>query len=265
LRHIDFLDEQLERLTGMIEEQIRRFDPAVELPCTITGIQHRGAEAIVAEIGVDMTRFRSARHLASSAGQCPGNDKSAGKRRSGKTRNGSKWLDYALEEAAIAAIRGGRHYLEAQYRRLKPRRGHKRARGAVKHSILGAIWHVLSTGETYRDLGGDHFTNRDPERQNRRLVKQLESLGHHVTREAGRRSLSELSYQAKQQRLGSVRATHAGVAEPREGGAATVDRSRRGWSRLRRRLNSGPRRRRVSLLMRQSCARTRVWRVSDDP
>jgi len=183
LRHIDFLDEQIEQLTGMIEEQIRPFDPAVELLCTITGIQHRGAEAIVAEIGVDMTRFRSARHLASWAGQCPGNDKSAGKRRSGKTRNGSKWLDFALEEAAMAAIRVKGHYLEAQYRRLKPRRGHKRALGAVKHTILGAIWHMLSTGETYRDLGGDYFTNRDPARQTRRLVAQLERLGHHVTLE----------------------------------------------------------------------------------
>ena len=183
LRHIDFLDEQIEQLTGMIEEQIRPFDPAVELLCTITGIQHRGAEAIVAEIGVDMTRFRSARHLASWAGQCPGNDKSAGKRRSGKTRNGSKWLDFALEEAAMAAIRVNGHYLEAQYRRLKPRRGHKRALGAVKHTILGAIWHMLSTGATYRDLGGDYFTNRDPARQTRRLVAQLERLGHHVTLE----------------------------------------------------------------------------------
>jgi transposase len=181
LRHIDFLDEQVEQLTGAIEEQIRPFDPAVELLCTITGIQRRGAECIVAEIGVDMTCFASARHLASWAGQCPGNDKSAGKRRSGKTRNGSKWLDFALEEAAMAAIRVKGHYLEAQYRRLKPRRGHKRALGAVKHSILGAIWHMLSTGEIYRDLGGDFFTNRDPARQTKRLVAQLERLGHHVT------------------------------------------------------------------------------------
>jgi transposase len=185
LRHIDFLDEQIEQLTGMIEEQIRPFEPAVELLCTITGIQRRGAEAIVGEIGVDMTRFASARDLASWAGQCPGNDTSAGKRRSGKTRNGSTWLDFALEEAAMAAIRVKGHYLQAQYRRLKPRRGHKRALGAVKHSILGAIWHMLSTGETYRDLGGDYFTTRDPERQTRRLVKQLERLGHHVTLQEG--------------------------------------------------------------------------------
>jgi hypothetical protein len=170
VRHIDFLDEQIEQLTGMIEEQIGPFDPAVEPRCTITAIQRRGAEPIVGEIGVDTTCFRSPRHLASWAGQCPGNDKSAGKRRSGKTRNGSKWLDFALKEAAMAAIRVKGHSPEAQYRRLKPRRGHKHALGAVKHPILGAIWHMLVTGETHRDLGGDHFTNRDPERQTRRLV-----------------------------------------------------------------------------------------------
>ena len=147
----------------------------------MTGIQRRGAECIIGEIGTDMTQFAPARHLASWAGRCPGNDKSVGKRRSGKTRDGSKWLNFALEEAAMAAIRVKGHYLEAQYRRLKPRRGHKRALGAVKHTIICAIWHMLSTGQTYRDLGGDYFTNRDPERQTRRLVTQLERLGHHVT------------------------------------------------------------------------------------
>jgi transposase len=181
LRHIDFLDEQIERLTVMIEEQIRPFAPAVELLCTIPGIQRRGAECVIGEIGADMTRFATSRHLASWAGQCPGNDQSAGKRRSGKTRDGSKWLDFALEEAAMAAIRVKANYPAAQYQRLKPRRGHKRALGAVKHSLLTAIWQMLSTGETYRELGADYFTQRDPERQTKRLVKQLQRLGHHVT------------------------------------------------------------------------------------
>ena len=180
LRHIDFLDEQIEQLSAAIEEQIRPFWPAVELICTMTGFAQRGAECVIAEIGVDMSIFPSHRHCASWAGQCSGNHESAGKRRSGKTRNGSKWLDIALEEAAMAAItKDG--YLAAQYRRLKPRRGHKKALGAVKHSMICAIWHMLSTGETYRDLGGDYFTRRNPERQTRRLVAQLERLGHHVT------------------------------------------------------------------------------------
>jgi transposase len=181
LAHVDFLDEQIDRLSDAIEEHIRPFAPAVELLCTITGIQRRGAECIIGEIGADMTAFTTARHLASWAGQCPGNDQSAGRRRSGRTRNGSKWLDYALEEAAMAAIRVRDGYLAAQYRRLKSRRGHKRTLGAVKHTLICAIWHMLSTGETYRDLGGDYFTTRDPERQTRRLVKQLERLGHQVT------------------------------------------------------------------------------------
>jgi transposase len=81
----------------------------------------------------------------------------------------------------MAAIRVKANYLAAQYQRLKPRRGHKKALGAVKHTIIGAVWHMLSTGETYRHLGGDYFINRDPERQTKRLVKQLERLGHHVT------------------------------------------------------------------------------------
>jgi transposase len=181
LRHIDFLDEQIEALSTAIEEQIRPFWPAVELICTMTGIQQRGAECVIAEIGVDMSVFPTARHLASWSGQCPGNHESAGKRRSGKTRNGSKWLDIALEEAATAAIRVTDSYLAAQYRRLKPRCGHKKALGAVKHSMICAIWHMLRTGETYRDLGADYYTHRDPERQTRRLVAQLERLGHHVT------------------------------------------------------------------------------------
>jgi len=181
LRHIDFLDEQIEQLSAAIEEQIRPFWPAVELIRTMTGFQQRGAECVIAEIGVDMSVFATARHLASWSGRCPGNHQSAGKRRSGKTRDGSKWLDIALEEAATAAIRVKDSYFAAQYRRLKPRCGHKKALGAVKHSMICAIWHMLNTGETYHDLGADYFTTRDPERQTRRLITQLERLGHHVT------------------------------------------------------------------------------------
>jgi transposase len=180
LAHIDFLDEQIAGLTEAIAEQIAPFENAVELLCTIPGVQRRSAECIVAEIGVDMTVFPTAKHLASWAGLCPGNDQSAGKRRSGKTRKGSKWLDWALEESALAAVRAKDACLAAQYARLKPRRGHKRALGAVKHSILVACWHMLTTGELYRDLGRDYYRKRDPERITKRLVKQLEALGHSV-------------------------------------------------------------------------------------
>jgi len=129
---------------------------------------------------VALSIFPTAKQLASWAGQCPGNDQSAGRRRSGKTRKGSKWLDWALEEAAMAAIRTKDSYLAAQYARLRPRRGHKKALGAVKHSIICIIWHILTTGELYTDLGGDHFRKRGPERITKRLIAQLESLGHKV-------------------------------------------------------------------------------------
>jgi transposase len=184
LAHLDFLDEQIELLSGAIGEQLAPFAAAVELLCTIPGVERRTAETVVAEIGTDMSRFPSPKQLASWAGQCPGNDRSAGKRRSGTTRHGSKWLDAALTEAALAATRTKDIYLAAQYQRLRPRRGHGRALGAVKHSILVACWHLLSTGELYREAGGDYFQRRDPERVTRRLVTQLERLGHRVTLEA---------------------------------------------------------------------------------
>jgi transposase len=183
LAHLDFLDEQIASLTEAIGEQIAPFAKAVELLCTIPGVQRRTAEVIIAEIGVDMSIFPTDKQLASWAGMCPGNDQSAGKRRSGKTRKGSKWLDWALEEAALAAVRTNDVYLAAQYARLRPRRGHKKALGAVKHSILVACWHMLSTGELYNDLGGDYFRKRDPERITKRLIAQLENLGHKVTLE----------------------------------------------------------------------------------
>jgi transposase len=162
---------------------MRPFVKQAELLCTIPGVQKRTAEILIAEIGVDMSVFPTAGHLASWAGQCPGNDQSAGKRRSGRTRKGSKHLNQALTDAAMAALRTNDSYLQALYRRKKPALGHGRALGAVKHSMLCASWHMLTTGELYNDLGADYFQRRDPERVARRLVAQLESLGHKVTLE----------------------------------------------------------------------------------
>jgi transposase len=181
LAHIDFLDEQIMLLSDAIAEKIVPFETAVELLCTIPGVQRRTAEVMIAEIGADMSVFPSAGHLASWAGLCPGNDKSAGKRRSGRTRKGSKWLDIALTESAQANTRSRGTYLCAQYRRLKTRRGHRRAIGAVKHSIIVAAWHMLSTGEIYREAAGDYYTRINPDKQTKRLVAQLERLGHTVT------------------------------------------------------------------------------------
>jgi transposase len=183
LAHLDFLDEHIDRLSDAIEQQLGPFAPGVPLAATITGVAERTAQVMVAEIGTDMSRFPTAGHLASWAGRCPGNDQSAGKRRSGRTRKGSKWLKIALDEAALAATRTKGSYLQAQYQRLRPRIGHSRALVAVQHSMLVAYWHMFTTGETYRDLGGDYFHKRDPERATRRLIAQLQALGHKVTLE----------------------------------------------------------------------------------
>jgi len=160
-------------------------DPEIlaDLASSLTGVARRTAEVMVAEIGVDMSVFPTAGHLPSWAERCPGNDQSAGKRRSGRTRKGSKWLGIALEEAALAATRTKNTYLAAQYQRLRPRIGHGRALGAVKHSMLVAYWHMFTTGETYRELGGNYFQTRDPERITKRLIAKLQELGHAVTLE----------------------------------------------------------------------------------
>jgi transposase len=181
LAHLDFLDEHISGLSDAIEEQIAPFAAARDLLMTIPGVGRRTAEVILAEIGTDMTQFPTAGHLASWAGQCPGNDQSAGKRRSGRTRKGSKNLNIALKDAAMAALRTNDSYLQALYRRKRSALGHGRAVGAVKHSMICACWHMLATGEIYTDLGGDYHQRRDPERQTRRLVAQLERLGHTVT------------------------------------------------------------------------------------
>jgi transposase len=185
LAHIDFLDESIERLSLAIEEQIAPLEAAVELLCTIPGVERRTAEVLIAETGGDMTAFPTPGHLASWAGVCPGNNESAGKRRSGRTRQGSKWLRGTLIEAARAAARTRDTYLNAQYHRVRARRGANRASLAVAHSLLVAVWHMLQTGETYLDPGGDYHTRRDPARTTRRLVAQLERLGHTVTLQEG--------------------------------------------------------------------------------
>lgn len=180
------LDEEVVRQTAPFAEQLRRL-------CTIPGIGVRTAEVIIAEIGVDMTRFPTAAHLASWAGLCPGNHESAGKRRSGRARKGNAALRAALCEAAWCAARTNGTYLQAQYRRFCRRFGTKqeaKAIFAVAHSLLVIIWNVLSaetdpeTGElvSYQDLGADWFDKRnDAAVRTRKLVQQLEQLGHQVT------------------------------------------------------------------------------------
>jgi transposase len=181
LAHIDFLDEVIERVSAEIAERVRPFEEAVALLDTIPGVGRRTAEVLVAEIGVDRTRFPTAAHLASWAGMAPGHHQSAGKRRHAQTRKGSPWLRAALVEAAQAAGRTKSTYLGAQCRRVLPRKGKTRAAVAVGHSILIIVYHVLTKHEPYQDLGVTYFDQRARQAVERRLVRRLEALGYTVS------------------------------------------------------------------------------------
>jgi transposase len=184
LAHVEYLEDAIERLSQEVERRLAPFAAELALLDTIPGVDRRAAEVILAEIGADMTRFPTARHLASWAGRCPGHDESAGKRRTGRMRKGSKWLAITLTECANAIVRTKRTYLASQYARIKGRRGHKKAIGAVAHSILTIAYHVLQRGRPYADLGPDYLLLRDnAAAYTKRLVRQLERLGHKVTLE----------------------------------------------------------------------------------
>jgi transposase len=182
LRAIDEADTRIARLSQEINRQLQPLRQQVDLLITIPGISLTLAQVLIAEVGVDMSRFATAGHLASWAGICPGNNESAGKRMSGRTRHGDTWLKTALYMAGASAARSKTTYLGAQFRRLVPHRGVKRATVAVGHSILVAAWHILHDFVPYQDLGPDHFTNRlGKDRQTRRLLAQLATLGLTVT------------------------------------------------------------------------------------
>ncbi|SFO52297.1 Transposase IS116/IS110/IS902 family protein, partial [Pseudonocardia ammonioxydans] len=159
------------------------FDRARDRLDTITGVGKRAAETIIAEIGVDMTRFPTAAHLASWAGLAPGNNITGGKRGSGKTTKGDVWLTDILTQCAWSAARTRDTYLSAQFWRLARRIGKKKAAIAVAHSILVISWHLLTNDCDYQDLGGDYFTRRNADRQRDRLIGQLHNLGYRVTLE----------------------------------------------------------------------------------
>jgi len=180
LAHLDALDELIGQLSAEVTERLRPFEAAVARLDTMPGVGVRIAETLVAEIGSDLGRFPTAAHLASWAGMCPGNDESAGKRRSGKTRKGDPWLRTALIEAAQAAGRTRGTYLAAQLHRLAARRGKKKALLAVAHSILIIAYHLLTENTEYRDLGPIFFDQRDEQRVTRRLVDRLTALGYSV-------------------------------------------------------------------------------------
>jgi transposase len=181
LAHIDFLDETITQLSEEIAERLRPVEADLERLDTIPGVGRRTAEILAAEIGLDMSRFPSAAHLASWAGMCPGSYESAGKRKGGKTRKGSKWLRRALTEAARAAARKTACYLAARYRRLVVRRGKRKAAVAVGHTILLTAYALLVRQDTYHDRSPAQLDERRREQTRQRAVAQLQALGFAVS------------------------------------------------------------------------------------
>jgi transposase len=189
LRHIAYLEGAIaqldERIDALFATEVSEagvpFARARDRLDTVTGVGKRAAECIIAEIGVDMTRFPTAAHLASWAGLAPGINKTGGKPGSGRTRHGDVWLSSILTQCAWAAAQTRDTYLAAQFWRLARRIGKKKAAIAVSHSILVICWHLLSDDRDYDDLGGDYFTRRNPDRQRDQLIAQLQNLGYRVT------------------------------------------------------------------------------------
>jgi transposase len=174
------LEQQLASVEQQIDSQMPGFREAAALLDTIPGIDSVAAWGIIGEIGVDMRQFPSAQDLTSWAGVCPGNNKSAGKRLSGKTRKGSRWLRQKLCQAAWAASRTKNSYLSAHFHRLAARRGRRRAIVAVAHTLLVICYHVLQRGCPYRDLGADYFLRANADNLRKYHVKRLQQLGYEV-------------------------------------------------------------------------------------
>jgi transposase len=180
LKQIDALDTAIIGIDQEVDANLEPFRTAIRLLTTIPGVSDLSARVIVAEIGNDMSRFPTEGHLISWAGLCPKNDESAGKRRSTRMRKGAPWLKTTLIQCAWAAARKKGSYLQAQFHRLRARRGAKKAIGAVAASMLTAAYHMLKDGTLYDDLGADHFDRRAKTAQTKRLVTRLQSLGYAV-------------------------------------------------------------------------------------
>jgi len=180
LDQIDALDAAIARIDREVEASIEPFRTAVEQVSTVPGVKSLAAQTILSEIGIDMSRFPSSGHLISWACICPRSDESAGKRRSARIRKGSPWLKTTLVQCTWAASRRKDSYLNAQYHRIRARRGPKKAIVAVAASILTAIYHMLRDGTMYQDLGPNHFDAHAKERQKNRLLKRLADLGYAV-------------------------------------------------------------------------------------
>jgi len=180
LDHLDAVNAAIARIDKEVDGHVEPFRVAIEMLITIPGVSSLAAEVMVSEIGIDMSRFKTEGHLISWAGLCPKNDESAGKRRSNRMKKGAPWLKTTLIQCAWAASRSKGSYLQAQYLRIRSRRGPKKAIGAVAASMLTAAYHMLKDGTLYQDLGASHFDNHDKGKQATRLVNRLQSLGFTV-------------------------------------------------------------------------------------
>jgi transposase len=179
-QQIAALDTAICQIDREVEANIAPFRIAIALLTTMPGISSLSSRGILAEIGTDMSRFPTAGHLLSWTGLCPRNDESAGKRRSNRMRKGAPWLKTILIQCAWAAVRKKGSYLQAQFHRLRARRGAKKAIGAVAASMLTAIYHMLKDGTLYQDLGADHFDRTSKPAQTKRLIARLQTLGYQV-------------------------------------------------------------------------------------
>ena len=182
--HLDMIDQHshaIGELTDRIEVVIEPFRGARDLMTSIPGISVGVADVIIAETGVDMSRFPTAGHLASWAGTCPGSNESAGRIKSTATRPGNPYLKGALGIAAMSAAHSKDTYLAAKFRRIASRRGPIKAIVAIEHAILVAVWHMLTNGVFYQDLGGDYYSRRNPDKTKQRALDQLKQLGYDVT------------------------------------------------------------------------------------
>lgn len=180
LEHVDTLDRAIAGIDQEVEANLAPFRDAVTILTSMPGIGQLGARVIIAEIGTDMSRFKTAGHLISWAGLCPKNDESAGKRRSTAMRKGAPWLKTTLIQCAWAATRKKQSYLQSLYYRIRGRRGAKKAIGAVAASMLTAAYHMLKTGTLYEDLGPNHLDARAKPRQLKRLLATLKTLGYNA-------------------------------------------------------------------------------------
>lgn len=183
LEELEYLESSIERMNQRISEKMLSHEKEISLLMEIPGINRENAENILVEIGFNMSQFPNPESLASWSGMCPGNNESAGKKKSGKTSKGSRWLKRALCQSAWATSRTKDTYLGEKYKRLVSRKGKKRAVVAVGHKLLVIIYHMLKDGIHFQELGADHFAKLNPDRQKKYYTRKLEELGYRVNLE----------------------------------------------------------------------------------